>query len=347
MEPQKWFPWRGTTPVQITEMGSLKSLSFKDMRWSEFLWRGNFRDKSQKCSGPGISDFPKLSVTALFWPRGSTGVQRYGCIPRSAANNLGEIPQNLGALNPLFWRVFGGEGTHWDVSLLVSLTLWDTPVLFTPPLPPPPTVLVGQRVGDCWGHPMNSASCATAIQRRRNDDKNHFWEVESKGGSAGGPKRGSTGDPSWNFIVGLKHRKKQHFGKSHFYCRRFFPGNAVTIILDNYPPSTLQGVGLGGRKNPRMIVGENYCHFAAPPSNTCRGDQTWNMSGTNELLHSKQGRNEIVFQPLRTVASEVITPKCCYRKQFRQHPLQNPPPLRTPKTKKAHNIGQTSILQKY
>ena len=27
----------------------------------------------------------------------------------------------------------------------------------------------------------------------------------------------------------------------------------MTIILDNYPPSTLQGVGLGGRKNPRII----------------------------------------------------------------------------------------------
>ena len=57
-----------------------------------------------------------------------------------------------------------------------------------------------------------------------------------KRGSAGGSKRGSTGDPPWNFIVGLKHRKKQHFGESHFYCRRFFPGNTVTIILDNHPP---------------------------------------------------------------------------------------------------------------
>ena len=100
-------------------------------------------------------------------------------------------------------------------------------------------------------------------QRRRNDDKNNFWEVKSKGGSAGGSKRGSTGDPPWNFIVGLKHRKKQHFGKSHFYCHRFFPGNTVTIILDNCPPSTLQGLGLGCRKNPRIIVGENYCHFGA------------------------------------------------------------------------------------
>ena len=44
-------------------------------------------------------------------------------------------------------------------------------------------------------------------QRRRNDDKNNFWEFESKRGSAEGSERGSTGDPSWNFIVGLKHRK--------------------------------------------------------------------------------------------------------------------------------------------
>ena len=53
-----------------------------------------------------------LPTDSLFfqihdWPRGSTGVQRYGCIPRSAANNLGEIPKNLGAPNLLFWRVFG------------------------------------------------------------------------------------------------------------------------------------------------------------------------------------------------------------------------------------------------
>ena len=29
------------------------------------------------------------------------------------------------------------ERTFWDSSLLVSLTLWDAPVLFTPPLPLP------------------------------------------------------------------------------------------------------------------------------------------------------------------------------------------------------------------
>ena len=62
-----------------------------------------------------------------------------------------------------------------------------------------------------------------------------FERSSQKGGSAGGSKRGSTGDPSRNFIVGLK-QEKQHFGKSHFYCRRFFAGDTVTIILGNYPP---------------------------------------------------------------------------------------------------------------
>ena len=46
-----------------------------------------------------------------------------------------------------------------------------------------------------------------------------------------------------------------------FIVVAFFPGDTVTIILDNHPPSTVQGVGLGGRKNPRVVVGENSCHF--------------------------------------------------------------------------------------
>ena len=32
-------------------------------------------------------------------------------------------------------KSFSGSGTRWDSSLLVSLTLWDTPVRLMPPLP--------------------------------------------------------------------------------------------------------------------------------------------------------------------------------------------------------------------
>ena len=71
-----------------------------------------FRQTPEGCGGPGGENpgaFPKLGpifqqpfFLAGNWQRGSTGVQRYGCIPRSAANNLGQIPQKLGAPNPLF-----------------------------------------------------------------------------------------------------------------------------------------------------------------------------------------------------------------------------------------------------
>ena len=120
--------------------------------------------------------------------------------------------------------------------------------------------------GDCQENAvrrMRAWAIVSLFQRRRNDDKNNFWEVESKGGVGRGLEKRVDRGPILKFYCRAKAQVKQHFGKSHFYCRRFFPGNTVTIILDNYPPSTLQVVGLGGRKNPRVIVGENYCHFGA------------------------------------------------------------------------------------
>ena len=89
-----------------------------------------------------------------------------------------------------------------------------------------------------------------------------FESSSQRGVGRGFEKRVDRG-PILKLYCRPKAQEKQHFGKLHFYCRRFLPGNAVTIILDNYPPSTLQGVGLGGRKNPRIIVGENSCHFGA------------------------------------------------------------------------------------
>ena len=80
-----------------------------------------------------------------------------------------------------------------------------------------------------------------------------------KGVGRGFEKRVKRAPPNLKFYCRPKAQEKQHFGKSHFS-----PGNTVTIILDNYPPSTLQGVGLGGRENPRVIVGEtSCCHFGA------------------------------------------------------------------------------------
>ena len=66
----------------------------------------------------------------------ATDVQRYGCIPSSAANNLGEIQKSWELQISCFEEFLGGEN-DLGLVLLVSLTLWDTPVLFTPPLPLP------------------------------------------------------------------------------------------------------------------------------------------------------------------------------------------------------------------
>ena len=62
---------------------------------------------SQNRGGPAISEY--LIPWGYLWRRGGiTGVERYRCILRSAANNLGEIPQNMGAqilwFKEFFWR---------------------------------------------------------------------------------------------------------------------------------------------------------------------------------------------------------------------------------------------------
>ena len=49
---------------------------------------------------PGI--LPEKFEKQNKFGHGEVRVQRYGRIPRSAANNLGEIPKKLGAPNRLF-----------------------------------------------------------------------------------------------------------------------------------------------------------------------------------------------------------------------------------------------------
>ena len=98
-------------------------------------------------------------------------------------------------------------------------------------------------------------------QRRRNDDENAFWEVESNRESAGGSKRGSTGNPPWNFIVGLKHRKNSIL-ESRISIVVAFPRRYSDNNFGQLPPPPW-GDRIRGRTNPRIIVGENSCHFGA------------------------------------------------------------------------------------
>ena len=54
---------------------------------------------------------PLKSPANSLWRRGSTGVDRYGCILRSAKNNLGEIPQKWEFQIPKFKEFFWGANT--------------------------------------------------------------------------------------------------------------------------------------------------------------------------------------------------------------------------------------------
>ena len=55
---------------------------------------------------------PAVGAMTIFldWPWGSTGAERYGFIPRSAANTLGEIPQKKGNSKPLVLKGFSWGG---------------------------------------------------------------------------------------------------------------------------------------------------------------------------------------------------------------------------------------------
>ena len=64
---------------------------------------------------------------------------KYGCTevrvyPAECGEQLGTDLSKVGSSKSLVLKSFPGEGTLWDSSLPVSLTLWDTPALFTPPL---------------------------------------------------------------------------------------------------------------------------------------------------------------------------------------------------------------------
>ena len=87
--------------------------------------------------GPTYQESPRQTKPRYYWPRGSTGVQRYGCIPRSAANKLGEIPKNLGAPNLLFSRVFGWRERLGLVPASLPHTLGCACTCYAPTSPPP------------------------------------------------------------------------------------------------------------------------------------------------------------------------------------------------------------------
>ena len=55
--------------------------------------------------------------------------------PAECGEQLGRDPSKIGSSKSLVLKSFAGEGTLWDSSLAIALTLWDAPVLCTPPFP--------------------------------------------------------------------------------------------------------------------------------------------------------------------------------------------------------------------
>ena len=51
-----------------------------------------------------------------------------------------------------------------------------------------------------------------------------------------------------------KAQEKHHFGKLHFIVVAFFPKKYSDNNFGHLPPLNIQGVGLGGCKNLRIIV---------------------------------------------------------------------------------------------
>ena len=114
------------------------------------------------------------------WQRGSTGVERYGCIPRSAANNLGEIPRKMGALNPLFYRGFLGR-ERFGTRPFQSPSLSGIRLCFVPPHfpPPPPKCQADWRANQyCFGRGNSLSSAPKSLSSVRNSVSS-LWHTKN------------------------------------------------------------------------------------------------------------------------------------------------------------------------
>ena len=82
----------------------------------------------------------KIAPKSLQFQNLATGKYRWTEVrvyPAECGEQLGTDPSKIGSSKSVVLKSFSGEATLWDSSLPVSLTLWDTPALFTPPLPLP------------------------------------------------------------------------------------------------------------------------------------------------------------------------------------------------------------------
>ena len=92
-----------------------------------------------------------------------------------------------------------------------------------------------------------------------------FFERSSqKGGRRGGSKRGSTGDPPWNFIVGLQHRKNSILESRIFIVIAFFQEIQWQWFWTITPLPPSRGSDYGAVRI-RELLSERIIVIPAPP----------------------------------------------------------------------------------
>ena len=121
--------------------------------------------------------------------------------PAECGEQLGRALSKLGSSKFLVLKSFSGEGTLWDSSLPVSLTLWDTPALFTPPLPLP----------QCFGVKSVIFLCAmvkhSSLKKRRHVQATLTSEAPLERVPTKGYERGHKNIPGKRFMQVVRARR--------------------------------------------------------------------------------------------------------------------------------------------
>ena len=91
-----------------------------------------------------------------------------------------------------------------------------------------------------------------------------FERLRQKGGRQEVRKEGQQG-PILKFYCRAKAQEKQHCGKSHFYCRRFFPRKYSDNNFGQLPPPPPSRGSDEGAVRIQELLSERIVVISAPP----------------------------------------------------------------------------------
>ena len=180
-----------------------------------------------------------MTETEKNWSRGSTGAQRYGRIPRIAAHNLGEMPQNLGAPKSLVFNIVSLGRDHFGTRPCQSPSHFGIRLCtFYAPTSPPPqkndrapfaTLLLQQPRTLRLLNSLNSEDrglkvrfslAAIAFDR----ESAQMSEILSSQG------KNAPSNPYPHYLVRLATSRKSETGRIRFRGVRFQTPNSVSFL---------------------------------------------------------------------------------------------------------------------